>query len=202
MSAMIACKVCGQVYALDPLRPGTVARCTRCGSLLSKRTAESLLLTAAFSLAALILYWPANLLPVLRVEMYGSVSENTVWQGCVSLYQSGDYTVAVIVFLASMAVPPLKILGLLILIAGAKLRPARWKRERTWMYRFIDTIGRWAMLDVFAVAILVSVMKLHRVATVMPGKGLLAYALVAVLTLLASQCFDPELIWNDQETAR
>src|SRR5580658_1426772 len=100
-----ACRICGQLHSAELLDPGSVAKCSRCGSTLARRTENSLHMTAAFSLAALILYIPANVLPILRLEMYGATSQNTVWEGCKLLYQDGDFIVAVIVFLASIFIP-------------------------------------------------------------------------------------------------
>jgi paraquat-inducible protein A len=157
-------------------------------------------LTAALSLAALILYVPANIFPILRLNMYGATSENTVWDGCVRLFTDGDYVVAVIVFLASMLIPLLKLMGLFFLVTTTKLGITRWKMLRTWIYRIIDSIGRWAMLDVFVMAVLVSLVKLERLATIIPGKGLLAFALVVVFTIFASASFDPQLIWEREES--
>src|SRR5580698_551859 len=151
---MIACKICGQVHALEPLSPGTAAQCRRCGARIAKQTAGSLHVTMALSLAAMILYIPANIFPILRLNMYGATSENTVWDGCVRLFQDGDYVVAVIVFLASMLIPFLKLVGLFFLVVSTKLGFSRWKLPRTWVYRIIEAIGRWAMLDVFVMAIL------------------------------------------------
>lgn len=178
-----------------------MAKCSRCGSAISRRASGSLHLTAALSLAALILYVPANIFPILRLEMYGASSENTVWQGTVRLFRDGDYIVAVIVFLASILIPLLKLLGLFFLVATARLKFSRWKLPRTWVYRIIDSIGRWAMLDVFVLAILVSLVKLQRLATIIPGQGLVAFTGVVVLTLLASANFDPQIIWDNQEPA-
>lgn len=156
-------------------------------------------MTAAFTLAALILYVPANIFPILRLNMYGATSENTVWQGCVRLFTDGDYVVAVIIFLASMLIPFLKLVGLFFLVVSTKLHFSRWKLPRTWIYRIIEAIGRWAMLDVFVMAVLVSLVKLQRLATVIPGKGLVAFAAVVVFTVFASASFDPQLIWEKEE---
>jgi paraquat-inducible protein A len=119
----------------------------------------------------------------------------------VRLFKDGDYGVAVIVFLASMLIPLLKLLGLFILVATTKLNLSRWKLPRTWVYRIIEVAGRWAMLDVFVMAVLVSLVKLQRLATIIPGKGLIAFAIVVVLTLLASASFDPRLIWEKEEAS-
>jgi paraquat-inducible protein A len=199
---IIACKVCGQVHELEPLAPGTYAECVLCGSRIAERSRNSLHRTAAFSLAALLLYIPANVLPILRLEIYGARSENTIWDGVVKFYQDQNYVIALIVLLASIVIPLLKLLGLFFVVSTTAGRFSRWKLFRTWLYRFIDSIGRWAMLDVFVVAIWVAVVKLGQLANVTPGKGLLPFGCVVVFTLLASASFDPELIWEDEATTR
>jgi paraquat-inducible protein A len=200
--AAVACKICGHVHALPPVPPGMVAKCVQCGSTIEKRTRDSLHVTAACALAALLLYVPANTLPILRIELYGAASDNTAWEGAMRLLKDGDYVIACIVFMASIFIPLLKILGLIFVVASTRFRFERAKRVRTWVYQFIDLIGRWAMLDVFVVAVLVSAVKLNGLATVMPGKGLLSFGGVVVFTLLASESFDPQLIWEKQERAR
>jgi len=107
--------------------------------------------------------------------------------------------IAVIVFLASILIPLLKLLGLFFLVATA--RSTRWRRERTRIYQVIDVIGPWAMLDVFLLAILVALVKLGELATVLPGPGLIAFTAVVVLTILASATFDPRLIWEPKGPA-
>ena len=120
--AHIACKTCGLVHVVEPLPSNMVAVCRRCGSEIVKRTSGSLHLTAAFSLAALILYVPANIFPILQLQMYGATSRNTVWQGCQRLFQDGDFVVAVIVFCASILIPLLKLMGLFFLVGSTKLK--------------------------------------------------------------------------------
>ncbi|HEX4046303.1 MAG TPA: paraquat-inducible protein A [Elusimicrobiota bacterium] len=196
---LLACRFCGQIHAPGPSGPGLVAACRRCGAALEARTSASLPLSAAFSAAALLLYVPANFFPILRIDMYGAVSENTVWQGCVKLYQGGDVVIALIVFLASVVIPCLKLLGLFFLTVSSWRRWPRLRRTRTLIFRAIDAAGRWAMLDVFALAVMVSLVRLRSLATVVPGSGALAFAAVVVLTILASQTFDPRLIWDDED---
>lgn len=196
METIIACNTCGLVQRVGALEPGTAAECGRCGSVVSERKSGSLALTAALSLAALILYVPANIYPILRFTLYGAHSDSTVWDGVVSLMRHDEWLVGVIVFLASILVPLIKLLGLFFLVATVRFRSPRWLHERTWIYRFIDAIGPWAMLDVFLLAILVSLVKLRDLATVIPGPGLIAFACVVVLTILASASFDPKLIWE------
>jgi paraquat-inducible protein A len=160
---------------------------------------DSLERTAAFSLAALIFYVPANIYPILRMEYFGKYSESTVWDGCVKLFQDGQWLVAVVVFLASIMIPLTKLLALFFLVVSAKFGSPRRRRERTLIYRVIEVIGPWAMLDVFLLSVLVALVKLERLATILPGRGLLAFTAVVVLTILASASYDPRTIWEGAE---
>lgn len=197
----MACMTCGLVQRVGEVRPGMTANCARCRSALVRRGTGSLAITAAFAVAALILYVPANIYPILRMNWYGLYSESTVWDGVVSLFQHDQWFVALIVFLASMVIPLCKLFGLFLLVTTAKLKSTRLRRERTWIYRFIEVIGPWAMLDVFLLAVLVALVKLEQFATILPGPGLVAFAAVVVLTILASASFDPKLIWVEPRRA-
>jgi paraquat-inducible protein A len=195
----LACPVCSLLQQVEPVQPHMAAECPRCGSVLREWKLPSVVPTAAFALAALILYIPANLYPILRMERYGLYSENTIWSGVVALANAGYWFVAAIVFLASMVVPLVKLAGLLVLVSSAEARSTRWRRARTRLYRFIDLIGPWAMLDVFLVAVLVALVRLGALATVIPGPGLAAFTGVVVLTMLATALFDPRFLWRSTD---
>lgn len=199
---IVCCGTCGISLRVEPLEPHSAAECPRCGSVVDERKSLSVIPTAALALAALVLYIPANVYPILRMERYGLFSETTVWEGVAELTRLGYWFVALIVFLASIAVPLLKLAGLFFLSVSAAAQSRRWRRQRTWIYRFIDVIGPWAMLDVFLLAVLVALVRLGQLATVLPGRGLLAFTGVVVLTLLASAMFDPKLIWQSRHEAR
>ena len=199
VDTVVCCRICGLVQRLEALAPGMVAECAQCGGRLTDHKPNSLARTAAFTLAALSFYIPANLLPILRMDLYGVHSENTVWEGCRSLFQRGETLVAIVVFLASLVIPFLKLLGLFFLVVTVSLGYRRRRPARTWVYRTIDRVGPWAMLDVFLLAILVSLVKLGELATVLPGPGLFAFGAVVVLTILASSSFDPSLIWAEPD---
>lgn len=196
-ASVVSCDTCGLVQALDRLPPGAAAECTRCGSFIAAGSSRSRLeLVAALSLAALVLYVPANTYPILKMYLHGAYSESTVWDGVVTLMTYNEWAVAVIVFLASMVIPLVKLAGLFALVLTARMGWSRHLRERTWLYKFIDAIGPWAMLDVFLLAVLVALVKLSSWAKVIPGPGLLAFTAMVVLTMLASAAFDPKLIWE------
>jgi paraquat-inducible protein A len=196
LDIIVACKTCGLVQRLGELGPGLVAECARCATRLARHKSNSLARTAAFSLAALTLYIPANIYPILQMNLYGVYSQSTVWDGCRSLFEQGEILVAVVVFLASMLIPFLKLVGLFFLVTTAALGSPRQRPTRTWIYRAIDVIGPWAMLDVFLLSVLVGLVKLGELATVLPGRGAFAFTAVVVLTIVASLSFDPTLIWE------
>jgi paraquat-inducible protein A len=195
--SMVSCDTCGLVQAVEPLAPGMVAECTRCGSFLTaRRSTSSLHVTAALSLAALVLYVPANVYPIMKMYLHGAYSESTVWDGIKILLDHHEWAVAIIVFMASMVIPLVKLAGLFSLVVTSRMGWGRRLRGRTHLYKFIDAIGPWAMLDVFLLAVLVALVKLQGWAEILPGTGLFAFTAMVVLTMLASAAFDPKLIWQ------
>jgi paraquat-inducible protein A len=149
-------------------------------------------LTLVFSLSALILYFPANIFPFMTLEFYGRHNSSTIWSGVTTLMKQRSYTVAVIVFLASILIPCVKLLILFYLsLTGHNGSHTDFKKG---LYNFVEAIGRWSMLDIFLLAIFVALVKLGHWATVTPEKGSLLFALVVVFTMLASYCFDPQLL--------
>ena len=195
--SVMACDTCGLVQEVERLPPGTVAECIRCSSFIAGRSSTRRLeVVAALSFAALVLYVPANIFPIMKMYMYGAYSESTVWDGIVLLMRYDQWFVAVIVFLASMVIPLVKLAGLFSLVVTARMGWGRRLRSRTQLYKLIDAIGPWAMLDVFLLAVLVALVKLNTWAKVIPGPGLVAFTAVVVLTMLASAAFDPKLIWQ------
>jgi paraquat-inducible protein A len=134
----------------------------------------------------------------MRMHFHGAYTESTVWDGVVKLADMDQWFVATVVFLASIVVPVMKLAGLLYLVVTIRFRIGRRLRDRARIYRFIDVIGPWAMLDVFLLAALVGLVQLGQIATVLPGPGLVAFAAVVVLTMLASASFDPKTIWQER----
>ena len=148
-------------------------------------------LTLVFALSALILYLPANIFPFMTLEFYGRRDSSTIWAGVKSLMQQQSYTVAIIVFLASILIPCVKLLILFYLsLTGHNGQHVEFKKN---LYIFVEAIGRWSMLDIFLLAIFVALVKLGHWATVEPEIGSFLFALVVVFTMLASACFDPRI---------
>lgn len=190
---MITCSYCGELNRVKDSQDGNVY-CGRCGSTIWKERKLGITWTLAFTLCALILYIPANVFPILSITRLGQYSENTVLSGVSELIHSGMWGVAIVVFLASVAIPLLKIFSLLYLCWASKF--SKKKELATHVYKIIHIIGPWSMLDVFVVAILVSLVQLGDLANVSPEPGLVAFTAVVILTTLASQSFDPRYIWR------
>ena len=154
---------------------------------------------AAFAFAAVIMLVPANVLPVLGTEMPGQVRTDTIFSGIVGLCEDGSWGVAAIVFTASILVPLLKLVGLLTLLLAVRHRPVRHPRRLTRLYSTLDFIGRWSMLDVFLAGFLAGAVQFGALAKVRPEPGIIAFAAAVVLTMLATDAFDPKALWSDNE---
>jgi paraquat-inducible protein A len=197
MENIVACQTCGLVQQVGEVPKNSAAKCARCHFKLFHRLANSRARTLAFSLAALILYFPANLYPLITADYQGQHTQTTVFQGIKSLYNHDQYFIAALVFCTSIFTPALKIIGLLFI--ALTLDWPRWKKGRAWIYKVIRIIDPWNMLEVFLLAIGVSLVELGEVATVHPGRGVFSFAAVVVLTLLATLSFDSRLLWDSPE---
>jgi paraquat-inducible protein A len=194
------CPCCGMVSQVAP--PGDATpRCPRCLFALHVRKPYSVQRTLAYLAAAVLLYIPANVLPVMGTASVLGRHEHTLLGGIAELWHSGSWELAAIVFIASIAVPLLKIAALLVLAVTAQGR-SRWRQlERARLYRIVETVGHWSMLDVFVVVILVGMVQFGAFASVRPESGLLAFGAVVIATMLAAESFDPRLIWPEDDEA-
>jgi paraquat-inducible protein A len=155
---------------------------------------DSRVRTLAFSIAALILYIPANLYPIVTAEYQGQHIQTTIFQGISSLFTLHQYFIGSLMFCTSILTPGLKIIGLIFITLT--LDWPRWKKARTWVFKIIRIIDPWNMLEVFLLAICVSMVELGQIATIHPGRGVFSFAAVVVLTLLATLSFDSRLLWD------
>ncbi|MFA7240856.1 MAG: paraquat-inducible protein A [Sulfuricellaceae bacterium] len=193
---LCACHACGLV-SQPPGGEQIDAACPRCGARLHPRKPHSVAYTWALLIAAYILFIPANLLPVMETASLFGAQQDTIMSGIVYLWVSGSWPLAVLVFVASIVVPLTKLIVLTLLLASVQLRWDSLPRERTRLYRMIEFIGRWSMLDIYVVTILAALVRLQTLATVKAGLGAVAFGAVVVLTMLASMAFDPRLIWDN-----
>jgi len=196
---LASCRICGLTQRVEAPAAGYRAACCRCATILEGDKPDSLNRTLAFAASALILYVPANLLPIMSFEYFGAVEHNTVWSGVVNLYKSGMWFIAAVVFMASILVPLVKLTILFFLALSSKT--GRGAKLKTALYRLIRAVGAWAMLDVFMLSILVAAVKLGQLAKITPGPGALPFTLVVIFSVLASESFDPRLIWRHEPAA-
>ncbi|MFC5526539.1 paraquat-inducible protein A [Rhodanobacter ginsengisoli] len=196
---VIGCRVC-HLVSHDTLGDDDSAlACPRCGSRLHRRKPASYSRTWALLIAAFLMYIPANLLPIMRTASLNDIDDNTILSGVVELWVKGSPDLAVIVFTASILVPMLKFLVLSTLLLSCH-RGSDWARlQRARLYRLVEFIGYWSMLDVFVVALLTALVRFSVLSRVEPLPGVIFFGLTVVLTMLASMSFDPRLIWDGRD---
>ena len=189
--------VCPSCHKLNKMTE-VQQRCSRCTTLFYQRKPNSLQITLAWTLAALISFIPANLYPIMIVYQLGVPDAATILGGIGVFIDHGLYPIAVIIFTASIIVPLAKIGGLLFLVAkvhgGLKLNP----KKHTKLYHFLEFLGPWSMLDVFVVALMVAVVELGFISTVEAGPAINYFTLTVIFTMIAATSFDPRLLWDDE----
>jgi paraquat-inducible protein A len=172
--------------------------CERCGASLHRRKTNALARTWAYMFTALAFYVPANLLPVMNTKMVGAGADSTIMSGVLEFWEAGAWDIALIIFIASIAVPGIKFVALTLLLVTVQ-RDSDWARkERSKLYRFVEVIGYWSMLDVIVVALVASLVKFQALADIEPRPGILFFGLVVVFTMLAAMSFDPRMIWDNE----
>ncbi|WP_409268732.1 paraquat-inducible protein A [Pseudomonas sp. KCJK9044] len=197
-AGILVCKECHELNRQEA--DSTSQTCTRCGAVVHARRPNSIVRTWALLITASILYIPANMLPIMTVSTLGQGSPDTIMSGVITLLQHGMLPIAAVVFIASILVPTFKLVGIGLLLYSVQRHQPLSARQRILMYRFIEFIGRWSMLDIFVIAILVAVVNFGRIASVEANLGAVAFASVVILTMLAALTFDPRLIWDNTES--
>ena len=193
-AGLLTCESCGLLS--KPAATAEPGYCPRCDSALEWRRPRSVQTTWALVAAAAICYIPANILPVLGTTTLGSTEYDTIMGGVVFLYTSGSWPLALIVLIASVMVPLGKLVALGYLLITVQRGAVRSNRERTRLYRMVELVGRWSMLDVFVDTFTVALVQLQPLMSVQPGAGVMFFAAVVVLTMIAARTFDPRLIWD------
>ena len=188
--------LCHLCYNLDPV---DLHRCSRCGSELHLRQTDSLQRTLALLITAVILYIPANVLPIMNTVQLGREDPATIIGGVVLLIKLKSYPIAAVIFIASVMVPLAKLFAVFYLVWNAYRREPASPMQCTKIYRLTELVGKWSMVDVFVVAILVALIHLSGLLTILPGPAALAFAGVVVTTMLAAHAFDNRLIWDRVE---
>jgi paraquat-inducible protein A len=193
---LVSCHAC-HLLSRRPKAPAhVVAYCPRCGEELHQRKPNSLMRTWALVIAAMVFYLPANLLPMTITSAVGTVQADTIMSGVIYFMQHGSWEIALVIFTASVFVPFLKFIILIYLLLSIQFKSIKRPKDRTRLYRFTEAIGRWSMLDIYVVTILVALVKLGFLADIEAGPAALYFALVVVTTMVAAESFDPRLIWD------
>jgi paraquat-inducible protein A len=193
-AGLVSCETCRLLSR--PVHAAEPGYCPRCGAELTWRRHHSIQYTWALVIAAAICYIPANVLPVLTTTALGSADSDTIMGGVVLLYNTGSWSLALVVLVASVMVPLGKLAALSYLLITVQRGSISSNRERTRLYRLVEWIGRWSMLDVFVDTFTVALVQLQPLMSVEPGPGVLFFAGVVVLTMIAAESFDPRLIWD------
>jgi paraquat-inducible protein A len=193
-AGLVSCETCRLLSRpADAAEPGY---CPRCGAELMWRRHHSIQYTWALVVAAAICYVPANVLPMLTTTALGSVDSDTIMGGVMLLYTTGSWPLALIVLIASVMVPFGKLVALTYLLITVQRGSLARGRERSRLHRMVEFIGRWSMLDVFVATFTVALVQLQPLMSVQPGPGVLFFAAVVVLTMVAAESFDPRLVWD------
>ena len=194
-AGLLLCHVCGLLN--DRAAPrGAHSSCARCGTALHSRKPNSIARTWALLMAAYVLYIPANVLPVLETASILEETSDTILGGAVRLWSQGAWPLALVIIIASFGVPLVKLFVLTWLLMNVHGGANADARQRTRLYRVIDYIGRWSMVDIYVGALLVGLVQFPPFATVTVGPAAVAFGAVVVLTILASRSFDPRLLWD------
>ncbi len=193
-AGLVSCGACGLLCR--PAAAEDAGRCPRCGEGLEYRRRHAIQRTWALVIGAAICYLPANLLPVMRTTTLTYDNADTIFSGVVALYATGSWYLALIVLIASVMIPLAKLAALVLLLVAVQRGSIRNRRQRARLYRILGVIGRWSMLDVFVVTFVVALVQLQPLMSVAPEPGVLFFAAVVILTILAAESFDPRLIWD------
>lgn len=188
------CSICTSVG------PSTAKHCEKCGSKLHANWSQSIQHTWAWLITSVVLYLPANFLPITYTRFLGRESESTIMGGVVTLWEHGSQPIAAVIFIASIVVPIGKMIVLAWLCLSVQFRSPFALAQKTKLYRVTEFVGRWSMIDVFVVGTLVALIQLGNIMTILPGAAALAFAAMVVTTMLAALAFDPRLLWTPADT--
>jgi paraquat-inducible protein A len=197
---LLSCHVCGMISKSSA--PGSTAHCPRCSARLHFRRPNSVSRSWALLIAAYMLYIPANLLPIMETSSLFGSEKDTILSGVIFLWHSGSWDLALVVFIASIMVPLLKLMALTLLLVSVQRRSVWRPVQRARLYRLVELVGRWSMLDIYVVTVLAALVQIGSLASIKAGPAIVPFGAVVVLTMFAAQQFDPRLIWDPLQKER
>lgn len=196
---LVSCHDCHLLTRMPQISRHQAAYCPRCGGELHQRKPNSIRRTWALVLAAMVFYIPANVLPMTITSALGTVQADTIMSGVIYFMHHGSWEIALVIFTASIFVPFMKFMVLIYLLLSVQFRSVWRPKDRTVLYRMTEAVGRWSMVDIFVVTILIALVKLGVLANIEAGPAAIYFASVVVITMVAAESFDPRLIWDALE---
>jgi paraquat-inducible protein A len=191
---LISCKNCHKMYERENFDSFV---CTRCNHIVRKRIKDSLQVSLALTICAILLYIPAMLYPIMEVTRLGVKIESTILEGVVSFIEQGSYFIAIVVFTASVIIPLIKLVGLLFIFISLKINVKMHNNRKILIFKFVEAIGKWSMIDIYVVAILASIVQLDEIFNIKGGIAATSFALMVILTMIAANRFDTRIIWDE-----
>ncbi len=196
---LISCHTCHLLCRMPMDKKNAALQCPRCGATLHSRKPGSISRTWALVLAACIFYIPANVLPITTITSLGDIQSDTIMSSVIYFIHTGMWPIALVIFTASVLVPLLKLLILMYLLISVQRGSVKRREDRTRLYRLTEAVGRWSMVDIYVVTILVALVNLGSLASVQAEAGVVFFSAVVVITMFAAMSFDPRLIWDERK---
>ncbi|AXX95586.1 MULTISPECIES: paraquat-inducible protein A [Arcobacter] len=191
---LISCKNCHKVYEKENYEDFI---CTRCKHKVTRRIKNSLQVSLALVICAILLYIPAMVYPIMEVTKLGVQIESTILEGVISFLNMESYFIAIVIFTASVAIPMIKLVGLLFIFISLKINIKMENKTKNLIFKFIEAIGKWSMIDIYVVAILASIVQLDEIFNIKGGIAATSFALMVILTMIAANRFDTRIIWDE-----
>ena len=191
---LISCKNCHKMYERENYDDFV---CTRCRHKVSKRVKNSLQVSLSLTISAVLLYIPAMIYPIMEVTKMGVQIESTILQGVISFLEMKSYFIAFVIFTASVVIPLIKLVGLLFIFLSLKVNVRVENKNKILMFRFIEAIGKWSMIDIYVVALLASIIQIDEIFNIKGGIAATSFCLMIILTMIAANRFDTRIIWDE-----
>ncbi len=191
---LISCKNCHKMHEKENFNDFV---CTRCNHIVRKRIKNSLQVSIALTICAILLYIPAMIYPIMEVTRLGVKVESTILQGVVSFLEMESYFIALVIFTASVVIPLIKLVGLLFIFTSLKVNVKMSNNRKILIFKFIEAIGKWSMIDIYVVALLASIVQLDEIFNIKGGLAATSFALMVILTMIAANRFDTRIIWDE-----
>ncbi len=196
---LVSCHDCHLLSRMPKVTGHPVVSCPRCGGVLHQRKPNSIMRTWALVLTGMIFYVPANVLPMTITSAIGSTQADTIMSGVIYFMHHGSWEIALVIFTASIFVPFLKFVILIYLLLSVQFKSIKRPKDRTLLYRITEAVGRWSMVDIYVVTILIALVKLGFLANIEAGPAAIYFAAMVAITMIAAESFDPRLIWDALE---